>query len=714
MGTSRYAAMSKVLRLLRRIWNAIARHLGPRVDSVQTLSEQDFLELFSFTAGAEHFDPAGRDAVADLMRHFGQRIASDWPTIPDVITDLRIDLSRMSDEEVIQRAEEALDGDLHPSGLRPQFTEQGALDWSFNPAQSREWLLMLHRHAWWVLWGAAYQRTGDEKFARAFVAQLLDWINKNPLPRHKSEYMASWRLMETGLRMRISWIPSFGCFYKSEAFNDTAKLKMLRAIYDHGQFLHRFHTNRNHLLRESNGLLGLGLCFAEYNNSSEWVDSAMNRLEAEIKSQVNSDGSHIEMSVGYQWLTVVEFEVTRSLLHQYRRVSAIKDLDGTLHRMYEFLAAVIRPDKTFPQLNDGFILWDAAQLAEIGKQRGWSDIEYAGSAGESGSVPDYCSRSFPNAGLHVMRSGWTPGARYLVADTGPYGGPHGHEDKLSFELYAYGAQFIIDPGSYTYDGNDPFRNYFVGSQGHNTALVDHGSQVRRWTSRHMTPAVENVVHGAWRSDNELDVVSGQYDEGYAPFSINKPADQKVTRDVTHRRDFVFAKPKYWIIADCLHSRDLHQYTFLFHLAPGVVIDKLTGTSAVVRASSNGALLVIKALSGHELTSEVIEGAESPPQGWYSEDHHKKCSSPVLSFSIASARSPIVAWLLYPLPPGSDVTKISATMQFENEAGSMEIRVKYGERFDCVRLPDCANAKLDGESTRAFRVSLERRTGANKK
>ena len=33
---------------------------------------------------------------------------------------------------------------------------------------------------WWPLWGAAYQRTGDEKYARAFVAQLLDWIDKQP------------------------------------------------------------------------------------------------------------------------------------------------------------------------------------------------------------------------------------------------------------------------------------------------------------------------------------------------------------------------------------------------------------------------------------------------------------------------------------------------------------------------------------------------------
>ena len=700
--------MSLPKKVLRAGARRLASLLGPRVHSVQGVSERNFLKRFSFKLGPDDFDPSGSHAVADLMRHFGQRVATDWPAMPDVITDLRIDLSRMTDDEIVQRADEALDGDLHPSGLRPFFTDTGGLDWSSNPAESREWLLMLHRHGWWPLWGAAYQRTGDEKYAQAFVSQLLDWIDKSPLPKQKAEYLPSWRLMEVGLRLRISWIPSFGCFYESAAFSDSAKLKMLRAFYDHGQFLNQFYTNRNHLLRESNGLLALGLDFKEFDKSSAWVESATNRLGKEMRSQVNTDGSHLEMSVGYQWLTVVEFEVTRSLLHRYQSDSAIEDLEHTLRKMYEFLAAVIRPDRTFPQLNDGFILWDAQRLLEVARQRGWDDIEYVGSAGESGSLPDYCSRSFPNAGFHIMRSDWTKEARYLVADTGPYGGPHGHEDKLSFELSAYGAQFIVDPGSFTYDPKDPFRNYFVGSQGHNTVLVDHGSQVRRWMSKHMTPTVEDVTHGAWCSNSNLDVASGRYDEGYAPFSINRPADSNPKLDVTHQRDFIFAKPDYWIIADYLAGAGEHHYTFLFHLAPDVIVEKLTGSSAIVRAAGNGAALVIKALGDRQLSSEVIEGSESPIQGWYSEDHYKKRSAAVLSFSLDCASPVSVAWVLYPLPAGSDANGVSASMKYESDAACMAIEVQRGARSDCIRLPDCVKIGSEEESSRLSNVSLERR------
>lgn len=667
----------------------MARLLGPRVNSVQRLSERDFLGKFDLQSGLV-------PTVGDLLGHYAQRASTAWPDIPGEITDLRIDLSRMTDDEIIARADAALDGDLHPSGIRPVLTDQGGINWASNPSESREWLLMIHRHGWWPLWGAAYQRTNDEKYARAFVTQLLDWIEMNPMAQIKSEDSQSWRLMEAGLRMRISWLPSFGCFYHSAAFSDDAKLKMLRAFYDHGQFLNRFYTNRNHLVRESNGLLALALCFGEFTDSGQWVESATSRLEQELKSQVNADGTHLEMSVGYQWLTVIEFEITRTLLREHAREAAIDGLDQMLRKMYEFLAAVMRPDRSFPQLNDGFILWDADRLAAIARERDWPDVEYAATAGETGTPPEFRSRSFPNAGFHAMRSDWTTDARYLIADTGPYGGPHGHEDKLSFELSAYGAQFIVDPGSYTYSRTDPLREYFVGSQGHNTVLVDGQSQVRRWNPQHMEPAVEDVIHGAWRSDDELDAASGTYDEGYAEFRIMRPADADITRDVTHQRDFVFVKPDYWVVADHLTAGSTHDYTFLFHLAPEITIEEISGASAIVRSQECGARLMIRALSGKDVQGEVIEGL-------YSKDHHKKCPASVLSFTIDGAGSTFVAWVLYPLPAGSEAAELRAGLE-PGDAGQV-LQIQCGRRADVIQLPGAASASPGQENNRLQAISI---------
>jgi Heparinase II/III N-terminus/Heparinase II/III-like protein len=712
MSSSKYASQkapgrSIVTRLLRRFRRVLERLFGPRVHSVQSWPESEFLNLFGFEDGPGRFDPSGADAVRVLVRHFDQRVGEKWPAIPNVLTDLRIDMSRMTDEELVARADRALAGDLHPSGLRPQLTSEGVLDWAFNPSNSWEWLLMIHRHAWWPLWGEAYQRTGDEKYARAFVFQLVDWIDQHPLPLQKSEDFTPWRLMEAGLRMRVSWIPSFACFFKSPAFDDSRKLKMLRAIYDHGQFLNRFHTNRNHLVRESNGLIAVGLCFSEFEKSGEWVQNGLHRLDTELQAQVNADGSHIEMSVGYQWLTIDEFETTKAMLDQYERKLPISDLSSALHKMYEFLASVIRPDRSFPQLNDGFILWDSRRLTEAGRTFGWADIEFAGSCGESDSSPGFCSRSFPNAGVHIMRSDWTADARYLIADTGPYGGPHGHEDKLSFELFAYGAPFIVDPGTYTYTRSDPYRNYFVGSEGHNTVLVDQGSQVRRWNARHMTPFVQDVRHGRWRSDDEFDFASGRYDEGYAPFSLTRPTEVNVDFDVTHQRDFVFVKPDYWVIADYLDARELHEYNFLFHLAPDISVEKLNGSSALLRSNRNGAQMLVQALTDQDIGGEVVEGSESPIQGWYSEDHHKKCASPVLSFNIFEARSILVVWVFYPLAPGTNAEHVRIDGSPEQSMKRVEFKVQFARNVDSVCVLNDPAARSEAGRKSVAGISIKR-------
>lgn len=680
---ARRSLVSRTLRFLRRRLIAFS---GPRVDSVQEIPEDRFLRLLNFQPAIAAQESAAGPDVPTLIRHLGHRVSEHWPPVPRVLTDLRLDMSTMTDAEIVERATDALSGDLHPSGVKPLTMEDGRIDWSSNPTKSREWLLMLHRHAWWALWGEAYQRTGDEKFAKAFIDQLTDWIDRHPLPQHKAEHVESWRLMEAGLRIRVSWLPAFACFFGSPSFNDSVKMKMLRALYDHGQFLSRFFTNRNHLVRESNGLLALALCFPEFDKSAEWLEQALQRLDRELQAQVNADGSHIEMSVGYQWLTIDEFEVTRSLLREHSLALPGADLDRTLGTMYAFLASVIRPDRTFPQLNDGFILWDAARLTTAGKETGLQDVEYIGSGGKTGRQPLFQSKSFPNAGIHVMRSDWSDNARYLIADTGPYGGPHGHEDKLSFELFAFGAPFVVDPGSYTYEKNDPYRAYFVGSHGHNTVLVDGKSQIRRWNQHHMTPAVQNGHHGVWSSGEEVDFASGRYDEGYAPFALTKTDDMRADFDVVHERNFIFVRPDYWVIVDYLRASEIHEYDFLFHLAPDVSVKELSDARALLRSGRNDTGLIIQSISDEALSARVVDGSEAPIQGWYSSDHHVKCAAPTVVFRASGSDTLCVAWLLYPLPSTASVGDIAVDRKADSEKDLLEFNLSRGQAIDSFSVP----------------------------
>ena len=79
---------------------------------------------------------------------------------------------------------------------------------------------------------------------------------------------------------------------------------------NHAQFLSTFKTSQNHLLRESNGLATASVYFPEFKPSKHWLQIALTRLNAELEKQINPDGFHFELSTGYQWVVVNEFEKT--------------------------------------------------------------------------------------------------------------------------------------------------------------------------------------------------------------------------------------------------------------------------------------------------------------------------------------------------------------------------------------------------------------------
>ena len=685
----------------------VMQWFGPHVDSVQSITDQLFLALVRIPSPPDAVNQDLHHRRSAVIDHFRARVRCDWLAPSFVLTDLRLDLGRLSTDELVGAADRAVQGDFHPSGVRPVMTKDGRLDWSTNPAGKREWLLMLHRHSWWALWAVAYDRTGDERYARAFVMQLTDWIAAHPLPRQKSEDYEPWRLMEAGLRLRISWIPCFAAFYDSPHFDDQVKWAMLRAIYDHGRFLNRFFTNRNHLVRESNGLVALALIFPEFLESGEWLKNALQRLDAELQTQVNADGSHIEMSVGYQWLTVDEFEVTQKLLEQHNQRLPTTDIDSALRGMYSFLAAVMRPDRTFPQINDGFILWDADRLENAARMNGWGDVEYAASGGQTGTTPVWCSRNFPNAGVHVMRSEWGPSAHYLIADTGPYGGPHGHEDLLSFELSAAGVPIIVDPGSYTYAADDPFRNYFVGSSGHNTMLVDHKSQVRRWRAEHTTPSSSRKNYGHWQSNEHADYAGGIHAGDYATFSILKPQRPDIVTGVTHQREFLFVKPDYWVIVDSVVTAEERCFQFLFHFAPDIIIDTPGAGDAIARCPKSNAGLVLMQLGGPPMRRSVICGADAPIQGWFSHDHHKKCPSPAVELCTTGTRSFSVAWLLFPLRNCGEAATIVKSISLSSTRGGQQIQVNRQDDQDCISIGVASSLESVGAVFRPSSIRLER-------
>jgi hypothetical protein len=73
-------------------------------------------------------------------------------------------------------------------------------------------------------------------------------------------------------------------------------------------------------------------------------------------------------------------------------------------------------------------------------------------------------------GLAVLRSA----ARYASLECGPYGGGHGHPDRLHLTLHADGVHWLADPGTASYVSHDLF--WYRSTLAHNAPRLDGASQ----------------------------------------------------------------------------------------------------------------------------------------------------------------------------------------------------------------------------------------------
>lgn len=683
--------------------------------SVQRLPDSGFLALFDIGTVAEALGENDVTAAKTaLVEHYGRRVRDNWPGFPARVADYKIDLDKADREAVLEQADMLLQHRFLLSGL-PPVAMGDDIDWSSSPTSDPAWGFALNRHRWMPVLVRAYQWTGDDRYVRELIALLVDWIDKNPPPKRKNEQSPAWRLMEVGMRLYLTWIPIFGVIYDEPEFGPDLKLRMLRAIYDHARFLTLFWTNRNHLVRESLGLAYAGFCFPEFADAGEWRQTALGRLNGELLEQINEDGSQIEMSTGYQWLTIDEYQYLYDLL-ALMHDPARHEIAGWLEKMYDVLVRVVRPDHSFPLIHDGTLADNEILLEKLtsaGEALGRDDLLFVGTRGRRGGAPAEVSARVRDAGWHVMRSDWHEDARYLFFNAGPFGGPHGHEDKLNIEVCAYGQPFLVDPGNFTYDAGHRFRPYFVSSAAHNVVLVDGGSQIRGWTETNRHPKTARGDYALWVSRPELDYACAAYDEGFAGYRLRQPPDADLVDDVVHTRHVVFVKPDYWLVVDRLDAREPHDYDLLFQAWPDLSAQPGAGDRVTLRAGPDGPRLHLIPVPHADRTLRIVEGSEEPVQGWYSPGYNQAVPAATIVYTHRRSGPTTLATLLYPVSKddmqGDEDVSVEAVPLDEGDGLAYAVTTSAGK--DWIMLSANRETKRFGAHRSAARLAAIRTDAA---
>ena len=583
---------------------------------------------------------AARHALAEYYRHRTRPVyfiapgekANPKPARPDVA-----------------RGDRALRHEFESIGYPHSFG--AAIDWHFDktaepgsqyPANN-EWTWQLNRHAEWLALARAYRDTGDEKYAREFVAEMTAWARECPMPKDAGNTPRSaWRTIETGIRAAQVWPELWYRFLLSPSMTDDVLLLFLRAYVDHAHHLMAFHTTGNWLAMEGNGLYHVGVLFPEFRGAAAWRETAGKWSYAEMNNQVYPDGVQVELSSGYHHVSLNNFLA----VYKIARLNAIElpgDFLKRLEKMYDFDVFGAMPDRRLPGVQDGNyydVRHSLAEAVEFFPAR--ADFRWLATDGREGIRPTETSHAFPWAGYYVMRSGWDADARYLWFDGGPFGYGHQHEDKLQLVVAAYGKLLLVDPGNYTYE-RSKWRNYFIDSFSHNVVLVDGQAQRRRGAARD-TYIVKEPLPAVWKAAPAADYVEAVFDENFGG---------EVKRNVTHTRAVLFVKPDFWVVLDTLQAVDgkPHTYDALFHFDAKV---KAEGLRAVTQ-NTDAANLTVAARPDAGLSLRVVEGQEDPVQGWLPRGLSGVRPAPVGILSGILSAGGVEANLLYvlaPAPPGA--------------------------------------------------------------
>lgn len=451
------------------------------------------------------------------------------------------------------------------------------VNWNFNPLGSLEWTHFLNRHHFLADLVTELITTHETKYVEAIDSFIEDWITANPVPLSSNGGAGpAWETLSVAWRLR-EWMWVVGTAWEHESFRDRTKSMMLASIWEHCTSLrhHKGHPN-NWLIVESCSLLSAAMCFREFKDSGEWLSQGIAYLAGELKRQFFEDGVHFEISPFYHAIC----------LHAVMEVKICADLTGTplpwqpdqfLEKGFDYLAALCRPDFTWPSINDsGSAVSDYSDLMLMAaKTLNRDDFLWIGSSGTHGRPPLETFHSFPDAGIAVMRSHFGSDANYLMFRAGPSGAAHVHGDRLSLDVATNGVPRLADPGISTYAPGE-ITDYYRSAAAHNMILLDNKGPDS--SPDFYLPDPKDKKDSCF--GNSLGRAAGSVDSSESRI---KPAGDKFSARTEGKivsgfweddkqgcvvaRSVHFINDSFWIVHDGIYGNGVHEITVCWNFYP---------------------------------------------------------------------------------------------------------------------------------------------------
>lgn len=453
----------------------------------------------------------------------------------------------------------------------PVIFDTGKIDWQHVEAGDDEWMFMINRHHFFVKLIQEYFATEDIKYYNQLENMLLDWMEKEP--NYHGREGTSWRSIDTGLRLK-NWVLLFEYLRHCPHFSQKLCFNMILFIQRQLAYLEGIFSPElslsNWRILEFHGAYIAASYFDEFSKSEFWQQQALDIICTCLPLQVTNDGFHWEQSFMYHH-EVLLCSMELLLIMQRQNKVIPRTLVDTVEKMARASSHLITPSGkqicygdsdiesmsdlitlcqvVFPEINFGKFV-DQRPSFRLITHYGASLLDVPGKVDRS--PLEQLDFVHEDVGNYFVRSGWEETDNFLFFKNGFLGSGHGHNDLLHIDLIIEGVPVLVDSGRYTYNPNDPKRQFYKSTKAHNTVLVDDkefNHQKRAWA----TTKVANEVKRPVKVNQRVVFLQGAH-LGY------------IDQQILINRKIIWIKPDIWLIVDegYTETEQTHDYQHFFH------------------------------------------------------------------------------------------------------------------------------------------------------
>jgi len=516
-----------------------------------------------------------------------------------------------------------------------------------------------------------WQKSGDPRYLRAYLQDYRSFYETAPSPLEPPVFPAHylpWSGIESAMRIEYG-IEDYFRICESPLLDTDHHMLFYKSVLEHARFLTKCDGGRlfpaNHQMGHLLGLEEITAYFPEFREAGYWRQYTQDLLRKHHAVDLYADGGNVDTALDYAVMVSTKLYTYAYLFADLAGIDLGPEWGASLQRQYRWCLNVTAPDgghlgigdcsprldfpgndiggRTTTAVRGALLFGDPVckyftQSAKRAEVLGWAQQFWGSQAADhvrdfdavEPELPDWTSVNLPDTGWTIMRSDWSPDARYLFVDH--HRGGHIHHNMNDVNVLAFGRQFLTDPGMpHTYVDNR-YKEWYARTVAHNTVLVDN----QEMPYAHGDP-------GTFFTSDAFDYLAVKSDV------------YRATGVEAFLRQVLFVRPDFWIVDDSLAGTGQHTCKWLAHYQP-MPLEVDPGVGTVATTNREGANL---GLSVAEAATLSIEQAT----GWMNIPTTSLCEQvPDAPYVALVKRGPLplgYGVLLVPVPQGPPTGRIEA-------------------------------------------------------